>query len=178
MGGSHLNDHCFMLLEEIFHLALIGATVLCSLVAGFLFAFAVVVMPGLRRLDDRAFITAFQRIDGVIQNNQPLFLLVWVGSGVVLAGAVVVGIGHLAGVERLLLVLTALGYFLGVQWITFRIHLPLNNDLQTVRVDSLTAAEQHTARHHFEPRWTRWNAIRTIAATLVSGLLVVLLSTT
>jgi len=35
-----------------FHIALIAATFLCSIVAGFLFAFAVVVMPGIRSLDD------------------------------------------------------------------------------------------------------------------------------
>jgi hypothetical protein len=35
-----------------FHIALIRATFLSSIVAGFLFAFAVVVMPGIRSLDD------------------------------------------------------------------------------------------------------------------------------
>jgi uncharacterized membrane protein len=37
------------------------------LVAGFLFAFAAVIMPGIRSLGDRAFIRAFQVIDRVIQ---------------------------------------------------------------------------------------------------------------
>ena len=64
----------------LFQAVLMLATGLCSLVAGFLFAFAVVVMPGIRRLDDAAFIRTFQAIDRVIQDGQPLFLLVWVGS--------------------------------------------------------------------------------------------------
>ena len=63
----------------IFQIALFLATFLCSLVAGFLFAFALVVMPGIRSLNDREFIRAFQVIDRVIQNNQPIFMLVWVG---------------------------------------------------------------------------------------------------
>ena len=54
-----------------FQIVLILATLLCSLVAGFLFAFATVVMPGIKTLNDREFIRAFQVIDGVIQNNQP-----------------------------------------------------------------------------------------------------------
>ena len=49
-------------------------------VAGVVFAFAVVVMPGIRTLPDADFLRAFQVIDRVIQDNQPLFLLVWVGS--------------------------------------------------------------------------------------------------
>ena len=50
-------------------IALALATFLCSLVAGFLFAFAVVVMPGIRNLGDREFLRAFQEIDGVIQRG-------------------------------------------------------------------------------------------------------------
>jgi uncharacterized membrane protein len=61
---------------EIFHIALILATFLCSLVAGFVFAFAFVVMPGIGTLNDREFIRAFQVIDRVIQDRQPIFVLV------------------------------------------------------------------------------------------------------
>lgn len=51
-------------------MTLVMAAFLCSLVAGLLFAFAVVVMPGLRNLDDGGFIRAFQVIDRVIPNHQ------------------------------------------------------------------------------------------------------------
>ena len=44
----------------IFQIVLILATFLCSLAAGLLFAFAIVVMPGIRSLNDREFIRAFQ----------------------------------------------------------------------------------------------------------------------
>ena len=66
--------------EGIFQLALILATLLCSLAAGLLFAFAIVVMPGIGSLNNRGFLRAFQLMDGMIQNNQPVFILVWVGS--------------------------------------------------------------------------------------------------
>ncbi len=38
-------------------------------------------------LNDREFIRAFQVLDRVIQNRQPLFMLVWVGSVVALVPA-------------------------------------------------------------------------------------------
>jgi uncharacterized membrane protein len=69
---------------EIFQVALIVATFLCTLVAGFVFAFAVVVMPGIRTLGDGEFLRAFQVMDRVIQNNQPVFMLVWLGSVIAL----------------------------------------------------------------------------------------------
>ena len=75
----------------MFHAVLVVATFLCALVAGLLFAFAVVVMPGIGRLDDGGFIRAFQAIDRVIQNNQPLFMSVWVGSVLALISATVLG---------------------------------------------------------------------------------------
>ena len=93
---------------EIFHIALILATFLCSLVAGFVFAFGFVVMPGIRKLNDREFIRAFQVMDRVIQNNQPVFLFVWVGSVVALVTSAVLGIGQLDGAGRLLIIFAAL----------------------------------------------------------------------
>ena len=54
----------------------IAAARCCALVAGLLFAFAVVVMPGLRWLGDREFPGAFRAVDGVIQAAQPVFLAV------------------------------------------------------------------------------------------------------
>ncbi len=159
----------------IFPMALILATFLCSLVAGFLFAFAIVVMPGIRRLNDREFIRAFQVIDGVIQNNQPLFVLVWIGSVVALVTSAVLGIGQLDGGGRLLITFAALAYLLGVQLPTFTINVPLNNKLQTLEVDDLDETTQEAARKDFEPRWNLWNSIRTAFASVASALLIILL---
>ena len=143
--------------------------------AGLLFVFAIVVMPGIKRLNDREFIRAFQVMDGVIQNNQPLFLLVWVGSAVALIASAVLGLGQLDGVGRMLIVLAALVYLLGVQLPTIAINIPLNNKLQTLNVDAMSETTQQTARQAFEPRWNRWNSFRATIASLASALLIVLL---
>ena len=161
--------------EAIFQIVLLLATLLCSLVAGFLFAFASVVMPGIKRLNDREFIRAFQMIDGVIQNNQPVFVVVWVGSIVALVVAAGLGIGQLEGVKRLLIILAPLIYLLGVQLSTFTINVPLNNQLQTLKVDDMDETALKVARLDFEPRWNQWNLIRTPFASLASALLMVLL---
>ena len=159
----------------IFQIALILATFLCSLVAGFLFAFAIVTMPGIRSLNDREFIRAFQVMDRVIQNNQPIFMLVWVGSVVALVTSAVLGIGQLDGAGRLLIIFAALAYLLGVQLPTVTINIPLNNKLQTLDVDAMNETTQKAARKDFEPRWNLWNSIRTAFASLASALLIVLL---
>ena len=86
-------------------------------------------------ISDREFIRAFQVMDGIIQNNQPMFVLVWVGSIVALVASAVLGIGQLEGAERLLMILAVLAYLLVVQLPTFTINIPLNNRLQTWLTD-------------------------------------------
>ena len=159
----------------LFHAMLIAATLLCSLAAGFLFASASVVMPGIRTLDDGGFLRAFQVIDGVIQRGQRLFLLVWVGSVVTLLVAATSGIWFLRGGDRLTLIAAALLYVLGVQLSTATIHIPMNNTLQRVDVDMSGEAARRDTRQAFEPRWNRWNTNRTVCATVVSILLLLIL---
>jgi uncharacterized membrane protein len=158
--------------------ALVAATFLVSLVAGFVFAFAVVVMPGFRALDDGEFIRAFQRIDGVIQRGDPLFGLVFIGSIVSLLAAVVLGVPALAGLERTLLLSAAGIYLAGVVVPTGIVNVPLNNRLQRLDVAALDSDERSSARQVFEPRWNRWNRIRTglacAAAALMTTLLIIL----
>ena len=164
-----------MFTDSLFLVTLAVATFLSSLVAGLLFVFAIVVMPGIKQLTDREFLRAFQVMDGIIQDNQPLFILVWGGSVIAVIGATLLGLGQLDGSARLLLLLAALAYMVGVQMITIVVNVPLNNRLQALNVDLLDATAHRTARSDFEPRWNRWNAFRTISAVLVSAGLMVLL---
>ena len=158
-----------------FDAALIAATFLCSLVAGLLFTFAVVAMPGIRKLDDGEFIRAFQSMDRVIQNNHPLFMLVWVGSVLALAVAAVLGVRELRGDVRLLLVGAAIAYVVGVQLPTAAVNIPLNNRLQALDVATMSPADRMRARGQFEPRWNRWNTLRAWCAGLTSMLLILVL---
>ena len=159
----------------LFQALLMTATFLCSLVAGFLFAFAVVIMPGIRSLDDGGFIRGFQVIDRVIQNNQPLFMFVWVGSALSLIAAAVFGFWALGGADRLLLTVAAFVYLLGVQLPTVTINIPLNNALQKLDPSTMSETMRKRARADFEVRWNRWNAIRTACASLTSILMLILL---
>ena len=159
---------------ETFPIVLILATLFCSLIAGFVFAFASVAMTGIGQLNDREFIRAFQVIDRMIQNRQPIFMLVWVGSALAIVAAVLLGFGQLDGVDRLLLVAAGLIYVFGVQVPTITVNVPLNNQLQTLEVEAMDETALAEARSDFEPRWNRWNTIRTVLAIVTSTLLMIL----
>ncbi len=138
------------------------STLLCALVTGFVFTYAVVVMPGLAKLTDREFIRAFQVTDGVIQNNQPIFMIVWVGSLISVIGTLIVSLMGPYLVETVLVVIAGFVYLLGVQGLTVLVHLPLNRRIQTVNVEERDANALREERLLFETRWIRFNWIRTL----------------
>jgi len=154
---------------------LIVSTLLCALVTGFVFTYAVVVMPGFAKLDDREFIRTFQVTDGVIQNNQPLFMLTWVGSIVSIVATMVLGFIELHGIERWIVIAIGFVYLIGVQGITILIHLPLNNRLQRLEIDEMDPESLSKERNKFETHWNYFNNIRTLIACAVSFSLMLLI---
>lgn len=148
------------------------AIVLVGLVAGLLFGFAVVAMPGIKNLGDGEFIRAFQVMDKVIQDNQPVFMVTWLGSVLAVIAAAVLGFVDLDdGSTTGLLVLAAVLYLAGVQVPTASINIPLNNRLQEVNVADGDAMSLKAERDVFEGRWNRWNRFRATAATATMLLL-------
>ncbi|MEM8556241.1 MAG: DUF1772 domain-containing protein [Bacteroidota bacterium] len=156
-------------------LLLLAATLLCSLTTGLVFAFTVVVMPGIRTLSDRDFLGAFKAMDRIIQNNDPRFLLVWVGSVVTLIAATVVYAPALSGMPQALLFGAVALFFVGVQLPTFVFNVPLNNQLQALDLHTLDTAGLEAARAQFEARWIFWNAFRTACGVIATGILLTVL---
>ena len=152
------------------------STLLCALVTGFVFTYAVIVMPGLAKLADKEFIRAFQVTDGVIQNNQPIFMIVWVGSLISVISTLIVSLMGPYLVETVLVVIAGFVYLLGVQGLTVLVHLPLNRRIQTVNVEERDANALREERLLFETRWIRFNWIRTLIGLGVTLTFMVVLS--
>ena len=121
---------------------LLAARVTSGLLAGLYFAYAISVMPALKRTSDQTYAEIMNTINVVIVN--PLFLifaflgapatavllLFWDRSGWAVAGAVL-------GVVTLL--------------VTAVFNIPLNN-----------ALAKNSNRGAFEVPWVRWNIVRTL----------------
>jgi uncharacterized membrane protein len=76
---------------------------------------------------------------------------------------------------HLVVLVAAALYLFGVQLPTARVHLPLNNEIQSVEVGSIGEAEQRQARERFEARWNRSNRMRTAVAVVTMVVLLVVL---
>jgi len=149
---------------NLFDAALMTTTLSCALVAGLVFGFAVVVMPGIAKLSDREFLQAFKLMDGIVQNRQPIFMIVWVGSIVSVVLMLVLGTPQLSGLELYLMWFASGLYLLAVQGPTLRFNIPLNNGVQALEIELLSAQELAEARTQFEVPWNRWNRFRTLTA--------------
>lgn len=91
-----------------------------------------------------------------------------------MAAAILAVLQH-EGIIPTLVSVSAIAYILGVQLITFRVNVPLNNALQTLAVDDMDELSLDSARQSFEHRWVRWNLVRTVFASVVSVLLALVL---
>ena len=161
---------------DLLEISLIFSITLCSLVSGFIFSYAIVVMPGLSNLNDKEFIRAFQVTDAVIQNNQPIFMFTWIGSIVSLLSTILTSVVGLGLSETWLVVLFSVVYLLGVHGITLAIHIPLNNHIQKISIEELNDEAITNERVKFERKWNYFNNIRTSISISVSLLLLIILS--
>lgn len=161
---------------DLLDVALIFSILSCSLVGGFIFTYAIVVMPGLSSLSDKDFLRAFQVTDAIIQDNQPLFIFTWVGSMVAMFMMIVVSSVRVELAEAWPIVLISVAYLVGVQGITAAFHIPLNNHIQNLTIEDLNDETLADERLKFEAKWNFFNYIRTGIALSVSFLLLIILS--
>jgi uncharacterized membrane protein len=143
--------------------ALVAATISMGLMAGVFWLYAHTIMPGLARTDDRTFVGAFQSIDRAIIN--PWFLPTFFGALVLSGLAAVLLIDD--GGAALAWTLAAFVLYLAVVLITFRVHLPRNDEIKTTEDTDATAVR----RRFDEATWVRWNTIRALASTAALGCL-------
>ena len=161
---------------EFFYFCLFLSILSCSLVTGFIFTYAIIVMPGLSKLSDKEFLKAFQVTDAVIQNRQPIFMLIWVGSIVSVLSLLLISIAYVGLSDTWLIVLVTLIYLFGVQGVTILIHLPLNNQIQKLNLEKLKDDNLKNERLIFETKWYFFNNIRTTIAFFVSLTLLIFLT--
>ena len=152
---------------DILDISLFFSILLSALVTGFILTYAIVIMPGLSNLDDKEFIKAFQVTDGIIQNNQPIFILIWIGSIVSVLSTIITSILSLGILDAWLIIFVGVVYLLVVQGITISIHLPLNKSIQNININSSNSETLSKMRKTFETKWNYFNNVRTVVAFFV-----------
>jgi uncharacterized membrane protein len=135
-----------------------AATLTMGLATGAFALYAHTIMPGLKKTDDRTFVTAFQHMDRAIIN--PWFMLTaFLGALAFTVAAVALN----AGRDALPWAAIALGLYLIAVVITFAVNVPLNAALKAAgdpsRIDVAAARERFD-----EARWAAFNLVRTLVS--------------
>ncbi|WP_118952118.1 anthrone oxygenase family protein [Taibaiella helva] len=152
-------------------LLLLLAALTTALMAGLFYSWSISVTPGIGKLQDAAYLRAFQEMNRAILN--PVFLCCFMGAGLLLPA---VTIAHYAGPVKTqfwLLLAATLCYLIGVLVVTMAGNVPMNNSLDVFSIETASATALAEKRAGFEHAWNRLNNIRTLFATL-SVLLVIL----
>ena len=152
---------------DILDISLFFSILLGTLLTGFILIYALVIMPGLSKLDDKEFIKVFQVTDGIIQNNKPIFILIWVGSIMSVLSTIITSILSLGILDAWIIIFAGVVYLLVVQGITISIHLPLNKSIQNIDINSSNSETLSKMRKTFETKWNYFNNVQTVFAFFV-----------
>jgi len=143
-------------------IALIAALLSAGLMAGLFTGYSYSVMPGIKILDDRAWIAALQHINRVILNGR--FMTAFLGSVVFALAAVILGFFQ---DDRSALPWTIAGLvcnlvmFIG----TMAKNVPLNDRLEAAG-DPAAIEDPAALRGEVEETWIKWNHVRGVASLL------------
>jgi uncharacterized membrane protein len=141
-------------------ISLLGATMTMGLVAGVFVLYAHTVMPGLKKTDDRTFVTAFQALDRAIIN--PWFMAGgFLGALVLTLAAALSHLGH----DALPWIVAALVLYVIAFVITIAVNVPLNDAIKAAG-DPDRIADLAAVRERFdEARWAAFNLVRVVTST-------------
>lgn len=140
------------------------STLFTGAIAGLFYAYSCSVNSGLGKLTDIEYIRSMQEINRAILNIW--FLLPFFGAVPVLGGATWLSFSDGNEAAGWLIVVSLLIYLIGVLGVTLGGNVPLNEALDTLEPDVLSAADLTRERKNFEVPWNRWNLIRTIASAI------------
>ncbi len=150
--------------------SLFGAVVLTGLSAGLFYAWSVSVIPGTRKVPDLSYLETMQSINRAILN--PAFFLVFFGSVVCLSISSVYSFHTHLWVSRCMLA-SAMIYLIGTIGVTGLGNVPLNDQLEALKIVEISPEKIAAFRKYYESNWNWLHQIRTLC-TVFSFLLAVL----
>tara|TARA_R110002096_G_scaffold279497_1_gene473702 strand:+ start:608 stop:1096 length:489 start_codon:yes stop_codon:yes gene_type:complete len=152
--------------ENIGAIALI---LLTGLSAGLCFTWSNAITPGIGRLDDVGYLSAFQQMNRSIIN--PLFILVFFGP--FFLGLINLYLFNNASSSMIWLLIFAIAsYFFGVLLVTVFGNVPLNEILDKTDLGKASFEDLKLLRDRFETKWNRLHLIRTISSVISFLLLI------
>ncbi len=137
---------------------------LLGLSAGFFYSWEVSVIPGTSRVSNFSYLETMQQINRAILN--PKFFLIFFGSLIFLTLSSY--LHYRGGVNSTfwLMLLATLTYLIGTFGVTAFGNVPLNDALDSINLEPLSATQLEDLRLSYERKWNRLHVIRTLFSML------------
>ncbi len=140
-----------------------------ALSTGFFFAWSVSVILGTKRISDLTYLETMQHINKEILN--PAFFIVFFGSLITLIITTCLQFNN--KVMFWLVLASAIIYLIGTFGITAFKNVPLNNELDILKITKLSLSELKNFRTYYESTWNHYHNIRTISSMISFILLLI-----
>ncbi len=138
------------------------SAIVTALLAGLFYAWCCSVVPGLKQLTDRDYITTMQSFNRAILN--PVFFACFLGAVLLLPISTYLQYRLHSPVRFRLMAAATVVYLAGVFGVTMFGNVPLNDLLDKFQLSTATPAEITAFRIQFETPWNNLNLVRTIFA--------------
>lgn len=140
---------------------LLGSVIFTGLSAGLFFAWSLSVIPGTLKISDSSYLEVMQSINRAILN--PAFFLIFFGSVVMLSVGSIYLFHGSKPVFWLMLAASAT-YLVGTLAVTGLGNVPLNDQLEALKLSELNPTKMQEFREYYETNWNRLHRIRTLSA--------------
>ena len=155
------------------HLPLQTTTVLLilftGLSAGLCFTWSNAITPGIGKLDDLGYLSAFQQMNRSIVN--PLFIMVFFAP--FFLGLLKIYLVKNEATMFWFVIISVALYFFGVLLVTLFGNIPLNDLLDKTDLAKTRIEDLKLLRRQFETKWNRLHLIRTISS--ISSFMILIL---
>ena len=159
-----IHSRHFLIMEiSIKTFVMFGSVILTGLSAGLFYAWSVSVIPGTQKITDTSYLETMQSINRAILN--PAFFLVFFGSMVFLTAASI----YQFNVNKFafwLMLSASITYLIGTLGVTGLGNVPLNNQLEELKLGLLSNTKLSEFRRFYETNWNRLHWIRTACAII------------
>jgi len=140
------------------------AIITTALSAGLLYGWTISIIPGLRNISAKSYLEAMQSINRAIIN--PGFFSIFFGSLILLILSTYFQYVVKVDLAFWLIAGGAICYFTGTIAVTILGNVPMNDALDLVDINTLSAEELETTRLSYEGKWNQLNLVRTIFSIL------------
>ncbi len=148
-------------------------TLVTGLMAGLYLGWAISVLPGYWLLDDRAMLTAFQKVNRAIYNVS--FISLFVATIVAAPIVLVFQWGNFGDQQRVIMIAASILVVAGHFLVTFLGNIPINKRLDKMHISEASESDIANMRDLLKVNWRRLHWTRTIATTAAFFLLLMVL---